>query len=455
MESEQKNLMKEIIVGALIVVIILIAGTFGMGVSVNDDNANAVRTVSLLYLDELAGRREQVVAGKLTDYMNDMDIAMGLLTKDDLSSVEKLQAYQARMKQLYSLEKFAFVDKDGVIYTSRGTRDDIGEYNFDYKNLTETNISIKNLNGSNKKIVIAKPADNLPFMGKSLVVCFMEIDMNHMLESISLQTTGNNTTFCNLYTHDGIALTNIVLGGRSGEKNLFTAMSRAEFERGYSIDKIKRDFDNGIKGFVAFNYNGIQETLYYVPVHGTDWVLTYLIRESIITEQIASITDGIIFRSLIHSAATALVLLIMFAIVIVQLRKAAKARLEKETADAENRVKQQELEEQLALQEELLAQEQYKTQQDNMIKALASDYRSVYYINLAEDNGVCYRSDATLEIAVGEGENISFSELFTEYISPAEDTRLADDENPFKNGRLKNGQEKSDYNLSLLVDEER
>ena len=415
MESEQKNLMKEIIVGALIVVIILIAGTFGMGVSVNDDNANAVRTVSLLYLDELAGRREQVVAGKLTDYMNDMDIAMGLLTKDDLGSVEKLQAYQARMKQLYSLEKFAFVDKDGVIYTSRGTRDDIGEYNFDYKNLTETNISIKNLNGSNKKIVIAKPADNLPFMGKSLVVCFMEIDMNHMLESISLQTTGNNTTFCNLYTHDGIALTNIVLGGRSGEKNLFTAMGRAEFERGYSIDKIKRDFDNGIKGFVAFNYNGIQETLYYVPVHGTDWVLTYLIRESIITEQIASITDGIIFRSLIHSAATALVLLIMFVIVIVQLRKAAKARLEKETADAENRVKQQELEEQLALQEELLAQEQYKTQQDNMIKALASDYRSVYYINLSEDNGVCYRADPTLDIAVGEGEHFTVSELFTKY----------------------------------------
>ncbi len=38
------------------------------------------------------------------------------------------------------------------------------------------------------------------------------------------------------------------------------------------------------------------------------------------------------------------------------------------------------------------------------------------------------------------------NELFNEYISPAEDTRLAEDENPFANGRLKRGYElKGDY----------
>ena len=415
MESEQKNLMKEFVIGALIVVIILIAGTFWMGTGANEDNANAVRTVSLLYLDELAGRREQVVAGKLSDYISDMGVAMDLMKKDDLSSVEKLQAYQAKMKQLYGLEKFAFVDTDGLIYTSRGTRNDIAIYNFDYKNLTETEISVKNIDGNNKKIIVAMPADNLPFMGKTLVACFMEIDMNRMLEGVSLQTTGNNTTFCNIYTTGGVALTNLVLGGLSGENNLFAAMEQAEFERGYSFEKMKRDFENGIKGFVAFNYNGIKETMYYVPVHGTDWMLTYLIRESVLTEQISSITDGIVFRSLIHTGATGLVLLVMFAAVVIQLRKTAKARLEKETADAENRVKQQELEEQLALQEELLAQEQEKAQQDNMIRALSSDYRSVYYVNLADDSGICYRGDKELKDALMEGEGFKFSRRFTEY----------------------------------------
>ncbi len=415
MDSEQSKIMKEFIIGALVVVMILIVGTFWMGTSVTEDNEEAVRTVSLLYLDELAGRREQVVASELADYINDMTIALDMLTKDDLSSVEKLQAYQARVKKLYGLEKFAFVDADGLIYTSRGTRNDIAEYAFDYKQLTETQVSIKNLDGNTKKIVIAMPTDNLQFMGKTLVACFMEMEMTHMLEGVSLQTTGSNNTFCNLYTRDGTALTNVVLGGLSSETNLFTAMKSAKFETGYSLDKLTRDFNEGHKGFAAFSYDGIKETLYFVPVHGTDWMLTYLIRESVISEQIGSITDGIVFRSLIHSAVTALVLVAMFAAVIVQLRKAAQARLEKETADAENRVKQQELEEQLALQEELLAQEQYKTQQDNMIKALASDYRSVYYVNLATDDGICYLDDPALENPVGQGEHFNFSEFFTEY----------------------------------------
>lgn len=415
MDSEQSKIMKEFIIGAVVVVAILIIGTFWMGRSISDDNEEAVRTVSLLYLDELAMRREQGVAGKLNDYISDMNTAMDLISKSDLSSVENLQAYQARMKQLYGLEKFAFVDTDGLIYTARGTRNDINVYGFDYKTITDTEILIKNVEGNNKKIIIVMPADNLPFVGKTLVACFMEIDMNRMLDAVLMQSGGNNTTFCNIYTKDGVAFTNIVLGGRSSEKNLLAAMDNAEFEDGYSSAKIKSDFENGVKGFTAFSYDGIQATIYYVPIHGTDWMLTYLIRESVITSQISYITDGIVSRSLIHSIITALVLIVMFAVVIIQLKKTAKARLDKETADAENRVKQQELEEQLALQEELLAQEQEKTQQDNMIRALSSDYRSVYYVNLADDSGICYRGDTELKNALIEGEGFTFSRKFTEY----------------------------------------
>lgn len=415
MDSEDNKVMKEFIIGAIVVVAVLIIGTFWMGSSISDDNEEAVRTVSLMYLDELAGRREQVVSNKLNDYINDMNIAMDILRKDDLSSVDNLQAYQTRMKQLYGLEKFAFVDKDGLIYTARGTRNDIGIYGFDYKSITDTEIIVKNIYGNNKKIIIAMPADNLPFLGKTLVACFMEIDMNRMLDSVSLQVSSNNTTFCNIYTKDGVPFTNIILGGRSSEKNLLDAMANAHFEKGYSAEKIKKDFENGVKGFAAFTYDDIKETIYYVPIHGTDWMLTYLIRESVISEQIRPITEGIIFRSLIHSVITALVLITMFVTVIIQLRKTAKARLEKETADAENRVKQQELEEQLALQEELLAQEQEKAQQDNMIRALSSDYRSVYYVNLADDSGICYRGDTELKNALTEGEGFTFSRKFTEY----------------------------------------
>ncbi len=416
MGTEQNSgLMRAAVIGSIIVAIILVVGTFLTGRNAGEDTETAVRTVSLLYLDELAGRREQVVASTLSSYINDIDIAIGLMDKNDLNSAESLQAYQARMKQLYSLEKFAFVDADGLIYTSRGTRTDIDKYNFDYNNISGPEISVKNLDTNNKKVVIAAPVDRLPFQGKHLVVCFIEIDMSRMLENISFQANNNNTTFCNLYTHDGISLTNVVLGGLAGNTNLFTVMDRASFDSSHTLAAMREDFAAKKSGVVSFTYNDVNETLCYVPVRGTDWMLTYLVRESVISNQISAISDGIIQRSLIQSVFTALVLMGVFGVMLFQMRRAAKINLAREISETENRVRQQELEEQLALQEELLSQEQLKVQQDNMITALASDYRSVYYINLDEDNGICYRKDSNLEGYKEEGEKFPFRETFTEY----------------------------------------
>ncbi len=352
-EKDRKlNPVMIIALGCLVIAVILTIGTLSLGRVAGNDTKVAVRNVSVLYLSELAGRREQVVSSIIDDYIRDMDVAVGMLEETDLSSTENLQDYQFRMKQLFDLDKFAFVDTNGVIYTSRGTRSDIDLYDLDYLNLSEPEIRIKNLESSDKKVVIAIPVDNLKFGGNTLVVCFMEIDMDVLLRNISIQSN-NNTTFCNIYTRDGIALTDMVLGGLASEDNLLEAMEQATYEKGYSYEKFLSDFDGLSSGEVSFSYDGISETLYYVPIHRTNWMLTYLIRESIIEEQISTISNSIIVRSVVQSIVTALVLLVMFALFFMQQRKAAKEALDHEVSETENRVRQQELEEQLAMQEEL------------------------------------------------------------------------------------------------------
>lgn len=414
-KSKETNIIAIAIAGALATIAVLFLGTLWVGQAASKDASRAVRNVSLLFLDELAGRREQVVASKLDDYINDMNVALGLMEKDDLASIESLQAYQAKIKQLYGLEKFAFVDTEGLIYTSMGTRTDIDQYSFDYNTLSEPEVSIKNVKGNDKTVIIAVPMDRVPVEDRHLVVCFMEIGMENMLEGISLGTDNNSTTFCNIYTASGAPLTDMVLGGLASEANLLDAMGHAECEAGYSIENVSEDFRDGREGVVSFTYNGIRETLYYVPIRGTDWMLTYLIRESVITEQINTISRGIITRSLVQSLLTALVLAGIFIFMILQIRRNSRITLEKEVSETENRVKQQELEEQLALQEELLDQEKRRAQQDSMITAMASDYRSVYYVDLDSNEAVCYRNDPGTRDLVSEGESFSFSEKFNDY----------------------------------------
>ncbi|HBZ52313.1 MAG TPA: hypothetical protein DEO82_00930 [Eubacterium sp.] len=370
--------------GAILIVIIFVIGTIWIGQKAGTDTKKAVNNVSLFYLSELAGRREQVVSSTLQGNIKNLKTAVNLMTEDDLVDIPHLQAYQARMKKLYTLEKFAFIDKDGLIYTSLGTQNDIADYNIDYKTIKEPEISLKD-NSGRKKVIIAVPVDNLTLNDKSLVVCFMEIDMDVMLEGVSLQSD-NNTTFCNIYTADGVALTDMVLGGLAKEDNLLTALESAEFKKGASALKIRDDFKNGKNSYVSFTYNGIQETLSYVPISGTDWMLTYLIRENTISEKIQSVSNGIILRSIIQTILIIVVLIFIFSML-----------------------------QRLELQNKLLAEENLRNQQDYMITALASDYKSVYFADLDSDRCICYRSSVAKDEGPQVGDEFSFEDAFTRY----------------------------------------
>ena len=397
----------------LLLAFILIAGTILMAQSAKKDTDSAVRTVSLLYLDELAGRREQVVENNLKDKIDVIRTAIDLLGPEDLSDSAHLQAYQGRMKQFFTLDKFAFVDTEGKIYTSTGAPDDISKYSFDYSTLFVPEISVIDLGNDQKQVIIAVPV-SVSFQDKNLCVCFMAIDMSEMLSGVSMDSQSSGTTFSNLYTSEGVPLTNMVLGGQAPGTNLLEALSQAEYKDGYSLENVKADFQQGTRGVVSFNYQGVEETLSYVPVEGTDWMLTYLIRESVISNNISSVSNSIITRSVMQSVLTAAVLIGLFLYILSQNKKNASLLLEKEKADAEHRIKEEEMEQRLALQEELLAEKEQKQQQDRMIRALSSDYRSVYYLELDKNAGVCYQARSDMP-GFKAGEKFPYLESVTAY----------------------------------------
>ena len=89
-QSKNRKATVTVIAGIAAVMVILVVGTIWIGKSAREDSEEAARTVSLLYLDELAGRREQVVSDNLRGRINDMQTALELLTDEDLSDIEHL-----------------------------------------------------------------------------------------------------------------------------------------------------------------------------------------------------------------------------------------------------------------------------------------------------------------------------------------------------------------------------
>ena len=419
MKPQGNKLTAIIVAGAILLALILIGDTIWMGHSARKDTEEAVRSVSLLYLDELAGRREQVVENNLKDKINTINVAMELMTENDLSSKENMEAYQTRMKRLYNLQKFAFVDEDGLIYTSTGYQDNIDEYDFDYKMLDEPTIFVMDSDDESldEMIIIAVPA-YLKFNGKKLNVCFMAMDIEDMLEGVSMTTNTNDATFCNIYTSDGHALTNAVLGGLAKEDNLLGAMEHAQLTPPDTYENFIAAFTSGERGVISFTYDDIRETLAFIPIAGTDWQLTYLIRESVISERIDDISMDIVRRSILQSLLTVLVMVLLFGFIISTLRHNNKLLLEQETRDAENRIKQEELEHRLELQDQILEEQRQRSQQSTIIDALSADYWSVYYLDLDTNEGICYRHhDALGEEGLKVGQHFNYVKTMAAYVN--------------------------------------
>ena len=109
-------------------------------------------------------------------------------------------------------------------------------------------------------------------------------------------------------------------------------------EDGSSYEQFKKDFADGRMGKISFSYEETKEELCYIPVEDTNWMLTILIRDNIITDQISSISSGMMRRGIIQIAITVLGMLMVFLGLIYQSRRGDRALLEQEKADG-NRIR--------------------------------------------------------------------------------------------------------------------
>mgnify|MGYP001040850826 FL=1 len=332
-EKQERQTVASAVWGGLIVAAILLITTVWVAASAQSSTNEAVARVSEFYLDELAGRRALVVSEELKTNFDHMDRAMSILDSSDLESQASLREFLGRVQQLYGVNRFALVDENGVVYTQHSTTSGLSRYPFLAQELTEPVISMSNLYGARKQVVLATPVEGISFQGAQIKVCFTQINIADMLSSLTLQGD-ENETYCSLYHRSGESLTGNAFGYLSAGHNLLEALKDAQMEPGSSCEQLIQDFAEGRPGNLSFHYEGVREDLCYVPVEGADWMLTILIRDNVLTDQISSISSGMMRRGIIQIAVTVLAMLAVSLALILQSRRHARTLLEQEKADS-------------------------------------------------------------------------------------------------------------------------
>ncbi len=333
-EKQRKQTVAFAVLGGMIIAAILLITTVWVSGSARTGTNQAVSRVSEFYLEELAGRRAQVIAEDLKNNFSYIEKALGILEPSDLENQQTLRQFLGKVRRLYGVDKFALVDENGVVYTDHSTTTGLSGYSFLSEELTAPLISTTSRDGAKKQVVLAAPVKDLSFQGVALKVCFLQLNINEMLSSLTLHTN-ENETYCNLYHRSGESLTNDDFGYLTAGNNLLQALAEADMESGYSYQRLLDDFENGRSGQISFHYRDTHEDLCYVPIENTSWMLTILIQDNVISDQISSISTGMLRRSVIQIVITVISMLGVFLALIWQSRRSARVMLEQEKADGD------------------------------------------------------------------------------------------------------------------------
>ncbi|MCI8517848.1 MAG: response regulator [Hungatella sp.] len=333
-QRQKKETMAYALIGGILIAAILLITTVWVSGRARVGTSQAVNRVSKFYLEELAGRRASVVSEELNNHFTYMKNALSVLEDSDLESQDALRSFLGKVKKMYGVDKFALVDENGLVYAQHSTISGRSRYGFLEEAMKGPVISTVNLYGARTQVLLAMPVEGITFQGSRIEVCFIQLNINEMLESMTLQAS-DNETYCNLYYRNGESLTNDDFGYLSAGKNVLSAMTEAELDEGYSYEQLADDFAVGRLGQISFEYEGIPESLCYTPVEGTNWMLTILIRGNVISDQISSISSAMMNRGVIQILITMGSMLLVFLGLIHQSRKNARILLEQEKMDGD------------------------------------------------------------------------------------------------------------------------
>lgn len=320
------------VIGALVVILIVTGATLWMSSGARSATDQAVDMVSDFYLEELAGRRSQVVSRFFETKADQMERAVSLMSPQLLASQDTLREYIGNVKLFHGLSLFALVDEDDIVYTDHSTYMGGSRYAFLADDQAgKKTITTASTYGAGKQICLAIPVQDRFFMGKKLKTCFIEINMEDIVSILAFNAEETGTHF-SLYYENGVNLTGLPFGPFDQKKNLLREMSlylTADQEQ-----TLADHFRNHEAGKAQFTHAGDEQILYYSPIPETGWMITVLIPKNLIYDQIGGIREKTMARSTIQILVTCLSLLAFFIILALRERSKSRALLEQERKNA-------------------------------------------------------------------------------------------------------------------------
>jgi diguanylate cyclase (GGDEF)-like protein len=328
----RKTFIVTAVVGGIVLMALVIINAIVSARQTTTATNEAVSEVSSFYLEAMADRRAKTITNLINKNFYQMEIAVDYISNEGIESEEELRNAIGDIKRLLSLDRFALVDKDKIVHTQYTTYAGGSRHAFLSGEMTgHRSVSTVSIYGSSKQLCLASPMDDLTIDGKQYVACFVQIDVGEIIDLLAFD---DNRTYFGLYGKKGENLSGTKLGAFVSTHNLFEALREIVPEDIWTENR--DNFLKAMDGIISFNVNGMEETLCYVPIEDTDWMMVVLIRESDIQDRIRSISEKSLLMSKRQIAFTLGFSALFFLVLLYMSKVLAQKDLEVEKKNTQN-----------------------------------------------------------------------------------------------------------------------
>ena len=294
---------------------------------------NAVSEVSSFYLEAMADRRSKTITNLINSNFDHMEKAVAYINSEGIKSEEELRTTLGNIKSMLSLDRFALVDDDKIVHTQFTTYTGGSRHDFlSAENMDGRSVSTVSIYGSSRQLCLAAPTPDLKIAGKQYKASFVQIDVREIVDLLAFEDEGR--TYFGIYSKNGENLSGTEVGPYISVHNLFDIVKDVISEK--KLSEIRDNFANAVGGSLTFSPDEVEETLCYVPIEGTDWMMVVLIRESVIQDRIRSISDTSLTTSKRQIAFTLIVSAILFSGLLLMLKTLSNKDLEAEKENTKN-----------------------------------------------------------------------------------------------------------------------
>ena len=268
----------------------------------------------------------------------------------DLTDLESLSAFLTRAEEHNDFQFLAFLDDDGLYYSTEGVRPAASRLSFLGALLQgESNqISYSEALVNENMIIMAVTIDPVSFGDRTFVAILAGLTNEAFSSRLALQNY-EAQTYASIVTQRGnFIIHNTFNSDLPAGTNILTKLETyASFNEGYSLEQIRSDFASRSPGMSIFHAGSRLQCMYYAPIQGTDWFMLLEIPYEVIDQMVSAQTSHLNRNAIIVLAIILVSISILFLAYYFNLQQHTRALVQaneaavaaQERAESANRAK--------------------------------------------------------------------------------------------------------------------